>query len=166
MFVGLLLQKGIKVLSAAITALSLVLAGLIILQVFFRYVLEIGIPFAEEFSRYIMVWITFLGSALAIHTKDHITMNIFINKLKGKARLWIDLAANALVVVFLSIVLVQGIRILPYQVAQMLISVRISIFWFYLAIPIGCALMLLFVFGYIYDTLKKLLGLNEGADGM
>jgi TRAP-type C4-dicarboxylate transport system permease small subunit len=59
-----LIDKYIKKVTLWITGALFIVVGLsIFLQILFRYVLSIGLNWVDEFSRYGLVWIIFLGGA-------------------------------------------------------------------------------------------------------
>ena len=51
---------------------TLVLVGVIFVQVICRYVLLIPTAWAEELARYLFVWTSYLGSAYALNEGGHI----------------------------------------------------------------------------------------------
>src|SRR5699024_11047997 len=53
------------------------MAGIIILQVFLRYVLNSGFSWPEEVTTFLMAWMTFLGSAIAVKNAQHINIEVF-----------------------------------------------------------------------------------------
>jgi TRAP-type C4-dicarboxylate transport system permease small subunit len=55
-------------------------------EVVLRYVFKHSLIFTEELSRYLMVWIVFLGSALAIRDEAHIRINILVKRLNPTLR--------------------------------------------------------------------------------
>lgn len=58
-----------------------VLVIAVVLQVFFRYVVNNPIAWTEELSRYSLVWLTFLGAAYAVSLKQNISIEILRNVL-------------------------------------------------------------------------------------
>jgi len=124
-------------------------------EVILRYVVKHSRIFTEELSRYLMVWIVFLGGALAVRDEAHIRINILVKRLNptlGKAA---RLLAHGLVLIFLVIVAVEGIRILPDELRQMCITIDLALFYFYLAIPVGAILMIVYLLPVIRATLAE-----------
>lgn len=83
------------------TSLLLLGATLVIgFQVFLRYVLNHSLPWTEELCRYFVVWLVFIEGAVAmaygLHTIVEINLDRFV------PRLWLDLLAKAVMVVFLA----------------------------------------------------------------
>ena len=50
-------------------------------QVFFRYVLNHSLFWSEELARYLMVWLTFLGSSVAYYRKAHPGIDFLFGKM-------------------------------------------------------------------------------------
>ena len=48
-----------------------------IVTVFTRYILNFVPSWSEEVPRYLLVWITYLGAALAVKYKEHISLDFF-----------------------------------------------------------------------------------------
>ncbi len=107
------------------------------------------------------MWVVFLASSLALKGDSHINIGILVDKFGGKARMGINLAAQILLLIFLVFLLVEGIVVLPYQIDQIAPSMGVSFFWFYLAIPVGSVLMILFLLPKIGESVKGILRLNS-----
>ncbi len=147
----------LRLLSRAVEALVILIAGVIVAivtaEVTLRYLFSHSLIFTEELSRYLMVWIVFLGSALAIRDGSHIRIQILVNRLGPRMQRIVKLAAYALIIAFLIFITVEGLKILPRQLQQMCITIDISLFYFYLAIPVGSVLMIVFMLPVIRQTL-------------
>lgn len=69
----------------ALITLSLVIV--IFIEVICRYFLFISVAWAEELSRYLFIWLTYIGSAYALYEGGHVEIDIFEQILKrGKAK--------------------------------------------------------------------------------
>jgi len=146
-----------KIVEGLVIVCSAVMTFLVIIQVFCRYCLGVSIPFSEELSRYLMVWVVFLAAGLALKDDAHISIKVLVDKFQERRRLWLSLAAQILLLAFLVLLLVESIALLPYQRVQIITSMGISIFWFYLAIPVGCVIMILFLLPKMYQKVKEIL---------
>jgi C4-dicarboxylate transporter DctQ subunit len=146
-----------RLLSRLVEALVILIAGIIVAivtaEVTLRYVFSHSMIFTEELSRYLMVWIVFLGSALAIRDGSHIRIQILVNRLGPRLQQIVKLAAYILIIAFLIFITVEGLKILPRQLQQMCITIDISLFYFYLAIPVGSILMIIFLLPVIGQAL-------------
>lgn len=67
--------------------LSLALLVLILgAQVFFRYVLNTGLGWTEEVSRFAFVWFVYISASLAAQRGTHIRVTLFIRWFPGVKR--------------------------------------------------------------------------------
>jgi TRAP-type C4-dicarboxylate transport system permease small subunit len=134
--------------------------GVMVLTIFvgvvLRYMFSIGIPLSEDLPRYLMVIVTFLGAAVALDTKGHINITLFTSKLSRRNQLRLELTSQLFVLFFLFIVMIEGIRVLPIQwKSEIPTMTGVTLFWFYLGIPVGCALMAIFLTPQIVSNLRE-----------
>ena len=128
-----------------ILTLVVVIVVSVFLQVFFRYILQDPLSWTEELARSCLIWLTFLGSALAIRAKGHFVLEIVTSRLTGKKRLLWELALVIITAVFLIVMIYNGIIMLPMLSLQVSASLQIPMSYIYLAISIGSSLMLFHV---------------------
>jgi C4-dicarboxylate transporter DctQ subunit len=150
-----ILNKSIRVLT--ILFLS-VLTILVPVEVFLRYLFGKSLYITEEFTRYLMVWVVFLASSLAVREDSHISIGILVNRFSGRTRSWLNLIAQVLLVIFLIFLIIEGIIALGFQMDQIIPSLGLPIFWFYLAIPVGSFLMILNLLPKMWESLKGISG--------
>jgi TRAP-type transport system small permease protein len=62
------------------------LAGIVFLQFFTRYVLNSSLSWTEEIAQYLLMVITFLGSAMAARRGTHIAVEFLLDRLGPGAR--------------------------------------------------------------------------------
>ena len=68
---------------------------LIFLNVILRYTLNSGLTFTEEASRYMFVWLTFMGAVLAFNGDEHVSVQFLVAKLPVKLRAWWTVATTS-----------------------------------------------------------------------
>jgi tripartite ATP-independent transporter DctM subunit len=103
-----------------------------------------------------MVVIVFFASCLAFDLKQHISIKLIINKLSWRNQLLLTFFSYAFLFAFLIILTIQGIRILPIQLKTEIPTMKgVPIFWFYLSIPIGCILMIVFLIPQYISSIKN-----------
>ncbi|MCX7382438.1 MAG: TRAP transporter small permease [Alphaproteobacteria bacterium] len=118
---------------------------LVLLQVFFRYVLNESLFWAEEAVRFSMVWSVLLGSALVARDRAHIRIDVVENLLPPVARRRLDLVLDVLMIVFMLILMVTGIQFAGRSMMQTSPSLDLPMWAVYGAIPIGALLQALFM---------------------
>jgi len=116
------------------------MAATISAEVFFRYVLNSSIYFSEELSRFAFIWAGFLAASLAVRQGGHVAVTILVERAPDTLRRGAALVAKALTLLLLGVVTVTGASVLPDQWGQQTSTLGFSVFWFYLAVPVGAAL--------------------------
>ncbi len=129
------------VTKAAVALAMGAMAAIISAEVFCRYVLNSSIYFSEELSRFCFIWAGFLGASLAAREGGHIGVTLLVDRVSPKARWRLLSLAQILVLAVLAVVAVTGASVLPDQWGQKTATLGFSVFWFYLAVPVGAVLM-------------------------
>lgn len=132
-----------KLTEVLLAVMLTVLSVLVFAQVFLRYFYGAALFFADELSRYLLVWLGFLGASLGVRAGAHIGVEFLWRALSPRARRAVALLVAALIFAFLAVITVAGAALLPNQLSQLSPGLGISMFWPYLAIPVGGILMLL-----------------------
>jgi TRAP-type transport system small permease protein len=144
----------VRAIEVAVMAAMAVVSVVVMAEVILRYTLGETLVVTEELSRYLMVWIAFLGSVLLIRERGHIAAAGLGGWFGPLGRRVIAVVADLLSLVFLLTLTWAGLQTLPAQLDQHLTTINIPIFWFYLAIPVGCGFMALVI-------VARLLGFDE-----
>ncbi len=142
-----------KLIEVSLILGSVLIVGMVTTEVILRKGFGTSLIITEELARYMMVWLVFLAGALGVRDKSHIRINALVKRLNPRSQIILALFAHALSLIFLVLLLVESVRILPSQFSQMCITFDVPIFYFYLAIPIGCVLMALFMAPKIRDII-------------
>ena len=125
---------------------------IVITQTLSRYLFKIPIFWAEEFTRYLMIWGCFLGAALAIRDDEHISLSFLGERLSKKIRSYIKMSIILLILFFLLIFLKEGFALLTKQAKQLSPCMRMEMWIPFLALPIGGTLMFLeYLFKLMYQ---------------
>jgi len=82
-----LLDLYCKVLKAAIALCLAAMVALVFSNVVLRYVFNSGIATSEELSRWLLVWLTFLGAIVALREHAHLGVDSLIRALPPRGRL-------------------------------------------------------------------------------
>jgi TRAP-type C4-dicarboxylate transport system permease small subunit len=125
-------------------ALMAALVADVFLGVFSRYVLQATFQWYDEVARLCFVWMVFLGAAVAVRRGAHFRLRLLVDRLGPGARRAADLAAVLIVVAFGGVLVAGGVAMAPIARRQVTDSLELSMLWFYAALPVGGALMILF----------------------
>ena len=118
---------------------------IILVTVFSRYLSNYVVSWSEEVPRYLLVWIGFLGAALAVDRKDHIGFDYLFNKLPDHGREKLMLILNLGVALVGWIMLAYGLDFVRQFGGDWMESIPFTNIWFYSALPVSGALILLFI---------------------
>lgn len=114
------------------------------LGVFFRYVMNASLVWYDEFASYLLVWLTFFGSVVALYEKRHIGFELFVDKLGPRARRAVDFIAEAALIGFQFVLLYYGWELTVRLGDETAISLPwVKMAWINSVMPITGALMLL-----------------------
>lgn len=143
-----------KVISRFTNLLLILMTLAVFAQVIFRFVLEQPLAWSEELSRYLMIWITFLGASLAIEKKAHPMIEVFVGYLPERIRLGVQVIAMLVSSVFYSLLIYFGGQFAISSFTQLTPAMRLPIGYVYLIIPISGVLLLLGSFAQIEKIIK------------
>ena len=85
--------------------LIIILMALVLVEVFFRYVVNRPLMVADEFGGYLLVAIIFLGGAYTWRQKGHIRVTALVERLPLKASIWLRLVT--LVIAFIASIMLS-----------------------------------------------------------
>ena len=111
-------------------------------NVFCRFVLGFSLAWAEEFSRFIFIWASFLGVSIAFLKNRHLGVSLFIKKFNLKTRKIIFIGGNILSMVFIVLLLIKGVALVKSTISQYSPAMGLSMGWWYLSFVYCCIIML------------------------
>jgi TRAP-type transport system small permease protein len=130
-----------RIETAVIVLLVTLLTAVTFAQVVTRYVLGDSLIWSEEAARYLFVWVSMIGAALALREGGHFGLDILIRPMPRLKPLLGPLV-TLVVVVFLVILLKTGIDETRLASMQFAMTFQMRMQWAYLALPVGAGLML------------------------
>jgi len=108
-----------------------------------RYFFNHPIPWAEEFSRYSFIWVTFLGAALCTKHGRHIIINGFVKALPIRAEKAIALLVGLIMIGLAGIMVYYG-WILCTNATQPTATLKIPQYCVYISVPLSGILIFLY----------------------
>ena len=134
----------------------LILVFDVLLGVFSRKILGDQIRWTEELARFLLVWISFLGGAIAYIDDKHLGVDLLIERFDPLARRFSRVLVHGLIFAFALFVMgVGGTRLVleRFEAGQLMPALQIEKAWFYLAVPISGYLIALFALGNLLTLL-------------
>ncbi|MCT8991974.1 TRAP transporter large permease subunit [Chelativorans sp. SCAU2101] len=133
-----------RILETICVALLVVAISVSLLQVTMRYGFHAALPWPEELAVWAFAWATFLGMALATGREAHIRIDILANRLPAGVQRWHPPAVNAVIAAASFMLVVHGTEYVMRAI-QVSPALQWPMRWFFLAVPVGGALNLLFL---------------------
>lgn len=144
-----------KVIGQFTNLLLIIMTLAVFAQVVFRFVLEQPLAWSEELSRYLMIWITFLGASLAIEKKAHPMIEIFATYLPGPIQQVVQVIAMLFSSVFYGLLIYFGGQFAVRSFGQLTPAMGLPIGYVYLIIPISGVLLLISSFAQIEKIIVR-----------
>ncbi len=119
------------------------MAALVIYQVAARYGLGRPPSWTEELARYLQVWLVLLAAPVCLERGLHLAVDYVTPRLPATPRRIVRTGVLLLILVFSTLLLVYGVRLLRVAAVQVSPALGISMVWPYLALPVSGALLAL-----------------------
>lgn len=145
----------ITALDAALIVAVLLLVVDVVWGVFTRYVMGEQAKWTEELARFLLVWVSLLGGAVAFGSKAHLGVDYFVGKFDPDVRKLMALFVHFVVLFFAAaIFLYGGGRVVSDALAmeQMTPALGLKMGHVYLALPIAGFFMVLFTIENMVET--------------
>lgn len=121
--------------------MMMIMVAVIFLQVVARYLLHNSLSWSEEVGRYLFVWITFIGAALAVRKHAHVALDSFV-KLCPPGVQKIMFIIGHLAMLCLALTMVRaGVLMLDLGKRQVSAALQLPMIYIYIIIPVAGVLM-------------------------
>jgi TRAP-type C4-dicarboxylate transport system permease small subunit len=138
-----------RALMHLLVALSIALVVIVFCNVVGRYAFNYSLAWAEEASRFLLIWVTFLGSVLANENFEHMNLDILVQWLGGNRGRAIQLAAQIVILVVLAFLIRGGGIATIESISWKSPALEIPYGYVYAIVPFCCGVM-------FYQTVLRL----------
>ncbi len=129
------------IVNGAAVALFSAMVVVTTMGVFYRYVLNNALPWAEEADRYLFIWLSFVGASITMRHKAHIAVDLLLRYASPGWHYRLTLIAQACVLVFLGVVVWASLPVIELTSETRATATDIPLSWVYFAVPTGCILI-------------------------
>ena len=155
-------QKLDRIMAGIGTVLSVISVGIVvilgILQVLFRFVLKVSVPWTEEMMRALFIYIVFFGLILVERENGEVRTTMLIEKLPYKAyHVWESVVA-VLSILFNVLVLVGCFQAMKVTNTTLSALPQISMRMFFYPMVISLPLMVIYQIYHMVGHIRKLSG--------
>ncbi|MBM3389994.1 MAG: TRAP transporter small permease [Betaproteobacteria bacterium] len=138
---------------AVACAMMALAASLGLYQIITRFVLERPAEWTEVLIRFSLIWMVFLGIPLAFRQGAMVSVDVLYRVARPSARRVLDYVIVAAAMVLLAVIVWWGWQYALRGRVQSVIGLEgVSMFWAYLALPVGGVFSLIAVIGNLLDT--------------
>ena len=138
--------------------LMVLMVAVMCYQVVLRYAFHNSNIWSEEITRYMFVYVSLLGSFIAIRKNTHLKVDFFVNLLKGNVKRYFTIITSIAVIVFLIYLIPLSYSLCINTMRNISPGLKMPMGYAYAAIPIGAVLMFL---GMIEQLLIKIFNKEE-----
>lgn len=125
--------------------LMVVMVALMTTQVVLRYGFSSSLSWVEEVVRFLMIWMSFLGAAVVVWHRGHISVDIFVRYLPQTLQTTCRVISTICGIVFLVVLFFKGIEFLESVRITTAPATQISMDRVYIILPIGAFAMVIFL---------------------
>lgn len=147
---------------------SIFLSGMVVftfLNIAMRLTMKSTLPWFQELTRYLFVWMVFIAIGAAVRHRSHIRITFLQTRLKKKGRYVVELIVYVVGALFGAICLYYAIPMVQsFSSANMTASSMpwFKMSWLYAVMPVGMAL---FVFRNLQALVLEVKGYRESLKG-
>ena len=146
-------------------AIALCLAAMVVLvftNVVLRYLFNSGIATSEELSRWLLVWLTFLGAIVAMREHAHLGVDSLIRALPPRGRLICFVLSYVLMLYADSLLLIGSWKqaVLTYGDTAPASGISVGLFFYASGIVFGVSAAVIL----LYDLVRALTGAASGDE--
>ena len=135
-----------KIFDWIVSLFLVVLVVLVFAQVVSRYLFNSPISWTEEMARILFVWITFLGTFLALKTKGHIAIETLLNRFfSAEVRGYISATVNFLILYYCGYLAVVGFKMMQKTAADFTPVLLLPFSYLYAAIALSGIMMFVYL---------------------
>ena len=155
-------QKLDRIMAGIGTVLSVISVGVVvilgILQVIFRFILKVSVPWTEEMMRALFIYIVFFGLILVERENGEVRTTMLIEKLPYKAyHVW-ESVVSALSILFNVLVIVGCFQAMKVTNTTLSALPQISMKMFFYPMVISLPLMVIYQIYHMIGHIRKLSG--------
>lgn len=151
--------KSISRLDRAIEIFLILLMCLLVIdvswQVVTRFILPKPSPYTEEIARFLLIWISFLGSAYAFRKGMHLGIDFFVQKFSRTSQANIQSVVLISCAFFAIVILIIGGSnrvLIAFELNQVAASLGIKMGYVFLIAPITGVLFVLYTLEFVIKS--------------
>jgi len=135
---------GLKnVVDSMVSVIFAAMVIIVFMQVIMRYVFNHSLTWADESSRFLFIWLVYLGGSITVRTGKMVCFDLLLEACRGKMWKIMQIAVTAICVVFLAFVAIWGVKSLTLTAGEFSPVLGVPMVAVKAIIPIGSLLMIM-----------------------
>jgi TRAP-type C4-dicarboxylate transport system permease small subunit len=132
-------ERGTTALATALACAMLVIAaGLGMWQIITRFIIERPAEWTEVLIRFSLIWMVFLGIPMAFRLGAMVSVDVLYRWSGARLRRFLDTMVAVAALLLIGVIVVVGWQYAQRGSVQSVIGLEnVSMFWAYLALPVG-----------------------------
>jgi C4-dicarboxylate transporter DctQ subunit len=159
------LDRALTAVENVLAVSALALATLIaVLAVVLRYFFGTILFWSEEAIVYLIIYSTFLGAVITLRHNEHVSVDLLLVLLKGRARRVVAVLGAALFAAYLVVIGLYAWLLLlePFSTSTVTPALKLPLWVVEAAVPIGFTLMLVRALEIVWRTARGRTAFEEG----
>jgi TRAP-type C4-dicarboxylate transport system permease small subunit len=144
-------EKLYKLLLGICFVLMLAMVAIIFGQVVARYAFSNSLTWSEEVGRYLFVWMTFLGTALAVRNRSHVALDVLIGKLPPLLRKPVIAFGYLTMMALACVMIYAAVNMMTLGSRQVSAALQIPMKWVYLVLPVSGVMIIFYLAKNLYE---------------
>lgn len=163
-----------KIMTAIVKVLCIILFTALMLSLVLMIIsrnvsfINFDVMWTDEVGRYMLVYLVFLGSGLAMIEGKHIRVDFILEQLSPRLRRWVELFNDLVTIAFLLVMVVSGFILVRKTGTQMVSTLRkyfdMPMAWWNSAVMVGGTIMAGAVCMKIWRLLKRKTDPDNGGE--
>ncbi len=153
------LSRGLSALDRALSwAIGLILVAIFLLnlyQVGGRYLLGVGAVWIPDLTRFLFIWMVFLGTALVHYRRRHLAIDFFLLRLPRPVRRTVEAVIAVGMLGLAGVIAVVGWRIMQIRMDIPYTGLEIPTGYAYLAVPVAAGLIALTSLASLWELVQR-----------
>jgi C4-dicarboxylate transporter DctQ subunit len=147
------------IIAAALAAMTVVVFAQVVARE-----LAASLPWSEELSRYLMIYLTYLGISVGVKRKSHIAVEFVTGKFPVKVQNTVETVTNIACIVCCAIIILYGMQLVEITMMQKSPALRIPMGIAYFSLVLGSVLMIIQFIVNTLDTVRDIFNTGSGRE--
>lgn len=147
-------EKIDKILEKILVGIMAILVIDVLWQVLSRYILSSPSSFTDELAGFLLIWVGVLGAAYVTGQKEHLAIDLLLQKSKPEMQKKLMLIINSLIALFAIFVMIVGgswLMLTRFQLDVTSAALHLPLGYVYSVLPMSGILMLYYSLVFIFN---------------